>query len=446
METITLENDFQIVYEKPKNVIPIAAIYLFIRQGSVNETSGIRGGSHLIEHMCFKGTSELPNQKILSTKFDEIGAYFNAFTSKYVTCYTVKCDESFVKNCLHILSDMVLNSKFLEKDFAKEQNIVKEETIRNEADVNIRVFKTMDALLYQDSPLAYAVDDISYHKTLFDYETINRLFHTKYRPSNMVLSVVTHIPFVRIKKMLKSTFFTRNIKKDNHLCDNTPILSTAMIPQNHIRYHIIKSNVEKSVNLAIGFRICDMFHTDQYALEVLSTVLAGTMSGRLFVLLREKNAVTYSSKVYTSLYSYTGDFIIYTSADCNKIVKNGTKPGVLPLIINEIKSLIRSGITEKELQIAKGYIKGKSTMSLEKCENQALHNGEHFIMEKYNPAAPSKFIKYSDIYESCIDPVKCSDVMRVIKKYFIKENMAVILSGKNAPTLDRVKSICETVA
>jgi predicted Zn-dependent peptidase len=126
MEFITLENGFKVVYEKPKNVIPIAAIYLFIRQGSVNETDYTRGSSHMIEHMCFKGTRKIPNAKDISIKFDEVGAYFNAYTSKHVTCYTVKCAESFLHNCLNILCDMVLNSRFSKNDFDKEENIVKE--------------------------------------------------------------------------------------------------------------------------------------------------------------------------------------------------------------------------------------------------------------------------------------------------------------------------------
>jgi predicted Zn-dependent peptidase len=440
METFTLENKFEIVYEKPKNVIPIAAIYLFIKQGSVNEINGIRGGSHFIEHMCFKGTKKIPNSKILSTKFDEIGAYFNAFTSKYITCYTVKCAEFFVENCLQIMSDMVLNSRFSKNDFDKEQNIVKEETIKDESDEETQVSKFMDNLLYSGSSLAFPIDDISYHQTTFDYKTITQLYHESYQPGNMVLSVVTHIPFSTIKKMLNRTFF---IQKRKYCLYDSPIY-TSINSQTDINFFLHKSPVEKSVYLAIGFRTCSEYNTDKYALQVLSTVLAGTMSGRLFILLREKNAVTYSSNVDTNHYSYSGDFIISTSSDCNKIIKNGSKPGVLPLIIHEINNIIKYGITDKELHTAKGYLKGKSMMSLENCENQALYNGEYAIMEKYNPKK-TKFVNYTDIYETYIDPIKLSDIKRVIHTYFQKTNMSVVLSGKNIPKLETVKTICQKI-
>lgn len=442
METLILKNNFQVIYEKPSNVIPIAAIYLYIRQGSVNENDGIRGGSHLIEHMCFKGTKEIPNQKVLSTKFDEIGAYFNAFTTKYMTCYTVKCGEFFVKNCLHIISDMVLNSRFSKSDFEKEQNIVKEETIKNESNENIRVGKIIDSLLYEGSCLSYPIDDISYHDHVFEYNSISQLYKSSYCVENMVLSIVTHIPFSEIKKMLKYTFFTKYPKKH---AESTFISLPSIIlsPQSEIRYHIRKTEVENSIYMAIGFRTCDIYSKDMFPLQILSNVLAGTMSGRLFILLREKNAVTYSSSVDINNYSFTGDFTIQTSADYNKIIKNGSKPGVLPLIIGELNHLIKNGITEKELHIAKGYMKGSSVINMENCENQAQYNGEYVIMEKYNKTPGSiKYVKYSQIYDQFIHPVKMSDIKRVIKTYFIKSNMSVALCGKHVPSLEKVKSIC----
>jgi predicted Zn-dependent peptidase len=455
MESVTLKNGFKVVYEKPKNVIPIAAIYLFIRQGSVNESEGTRGGSHIIEHMCFKGTRKIPDSKDISIKFDEIGAYFNAFTDKHMTCYTVKCAEFFVENCLQILSDMVMNSRFSKQDFDKEQNIVKEETIKNEASESIRVFKTMDSLLYDGSALAYPIDDISYHAAKFDYKTIYDLYHGTYRPDNMVLSVVTHVPFIRIKRMMDHTFF--HVNSHRTLCDSLSSISfsTNILPQSGIKYQIRKSDVVKSVYLAVGFRTCSYFHADVYALELLSVILAGTMSGRLFILLREKNAVTYSSEVDTNYYSYSGDFIIHTSSDYSKIIENNkgessrraegrsNKKGVLPLIIGEINNLIRHGITEKELHIAKGYMKGKYVINLENCQNQAMWNGEYAIMEKYNQG--KTFVKYSDLYDKYVKPLKCSDITRVIKTYFIKENMGVVLSGKHVPSLDKVEKICGLV-
>ena len=455
MESITLKNGFKVVYEKSKNVIPIAAIYLFIRHGSVNETYNTRGGSHIIEHMCFKGTRKIPDSKEISIKFDEIGAYFNAFTDKHMTCYTVKCAEFFIENCIQILSDMVINSRFSKSDFDKEQNIVKEETIKNETSDSIRVFKTLDSLLYEGSALAYPIDDISYHAKTFDYKTIADLYHRVYQPENMVLSIVTHIPFATVKRMVNQTYLHRGSHRGSHkrinLCDQIPPFSTTIIPQSGIKYQIRKSDVEKSVYLAVGFRTCDIFHKDIFPLELLSIVLAGTMSGRLFILLREKNAVTYNSNVDTNNYSYSGDFIIHTSADCTKIIeytavnKNGkrvTKKGVLPLIIGEINRLVAHGITAKELDIAKGYMKGKSVMNLENCANQALYNGEYAIMEKYDEQGVKPFVKYSDIYDKCIEPLTCSDIMRVIKTYFIKDRMGVVLTGKNVPSLEKVREIC----
>jgi hypothetical protein len=119
MKTFQFPNGFRFIYEKPNSDIPVTSILGFVKLGSIHERDGIRGVSHFIEHMCFKGTKRHPTSKIISRNYDRIGAYFNAYTHKEYTCYEIKCEEQYLENSIHVLSDMMMNSQFNKKEFEK---------------------------------------------------------------------------------------------------------------------------------------------------------------------------------------------------------------------------------------------------------------------------------------------------------------------------------------
>ena len=112
-------NGFRLVYQKSYNKIPVSHIYAFCDVGPVYETEDLRGASHIIEHMCFKGTNKIPKIKKLFKHYDRIGAYFNAYTDIRYTAYTLKCEDNYMDHSIQIMADMILNSKFNKKEFQK---------------------------------------------------------------------------------------------------------------------------------------------------------------------------------------------------------------------------------------------------------------------------------------------------------------------------------------
>jgi predicted Zn-dependent peptidase len=151
IHTHTFENGFKIIYEKPKNNSPLSSVQLFCDVGSVNEYDGIRGASHFIEHMCFKGTKQFPKSKDILLTFDKFGADFNAYTEKRMTCYHIKCNKEHIDDCIQLLSDMLMNSIFNKTEYKKEYEVVIEENIRNENDADVIIDENMDILLYKGS-------------------------------------------------------------------------------------------------------------------------------------------------------------------------------------------------------------------------------------------------------------------------------------------------------
>ena len=430
VETYQYNNGFRIIYEKPKNNLPLTSIYCFVKLGSIHELNENAGVAHFIEHMCFKGTHELTNTKAIVKIYDRIGAHFNAFTTKEYTFYYIKCNQDHVAKCIHILSDILMNSVFKKIDCQLEKQVVIEEMIRQEDSPEFHISKMKDKFLYSGSLFERPIDDLLFHKlrTSLNYDTTLQIYDAFYKPNNMALSIVSNIPLFAIKKIVGNSFF---MKPGKPLLINP---SYQLNIQSKIEYNIQKKNGVKATHLSISFRTCSYLNNDKYIIALLSHIIGGSMTSRMFSLLREKNGLTYAASCSYSYYAHMGEITLHTMTDNNKMIENNSKPGVLPLIIHILNSLIKKGITQEELTNAKGFLQGKMTIKMENADSQCEYNGlEHFIYGN------DSFIPFDQIYKKYYEPVTKKQVNDVIQKYFRSESMVVCLFGEHVPTIDNVK-------
>ena len=438
-EIYSWPNGFRVIYEKSRVSVHNTHIQVFCDVGSAYETDDLRGASHFIEHMCFKGTHKVPTTKELMVNYDKIGAYFNAYTEKRYTCYVLRCDDEYIENSLVIMSDMILNSKFDKKAFVKEQRVVVEENIRDSDDPFSTIEDITNTFLYEGSSFMYPIDTLSYHKTGFNYDDIVEFYHTFYRPSRMIASIVSNQPLSFIKRALNKTFFTK--PSPHETSGNYAILPKYFInyriePRADMKFILKPNSSLNTTHLTIGFRTETK---DKYALNMLKNIISSAFNSRLFMLLREERGLTYTSKVFVNYNEVSGDFSIYAEADNTKILRNGTNgPGVLPIIVNMSLNLIRNGITEEELRIAKGFVKGHMKLKLEDSTNIANHNGFHALVHPDKPVIP-----LSDIYKVRYQPIKKSDVDSVIQTYFKRSGMVVTMIGKNLPSEKQLTKLFE---
>jgi predicted Zn-dependent peptidase len=441
IHTHTFPNGFRIIYETPRNSISITSIQVFCKIGSAMETDETRGISHFIEHMAFKGTKRLPTSKDISKTYDEIGAYFNATTEKSYTNYIVKCEDEHIKNCILVLGDMLLNSVFDKGEFEKEKKVVVEESILLEDSGENIVADMYDASVYKGSSYANSIDTLAYHKPgSLEYSQVLQFYKTFYKPSNMVLSVVSHVPFSKFIDIVSHSDFTKTIPNSPFVHCPNPIMSYD--PQTEPQYIIKPRKGLNTLHLIIGFRTCSQYSPDKYALNLLGNILGGFMNARLFAILREANGLTYSSYADTSYYSILGDFSVCAETDPAKLLKNkGKGKGVLPLIVDIIVDLQKHGVSASELRIAKSNMKGSMAIEEEDNDNACFHNGSKMLL--YDDGTP--IISYHDRYDKHYKSITQQNIHDVIKKYFTKQNMTVCILGNHIPTLKAVKDICDKI-
>jgi len=433
----TFENGFRIVHETPHSKLPITSIQLFCDFGSVNEKDGVRGAAHFIEHMCFKGTRKIPDGKEIFINYDKIGAYFNANTERSHTRYIIVCEDDYVNNCIYILSDMLMNSTFNKKEFEKERKVVVEENIRNEDDASDIININMNKILYNGSSYADEIDRLSFHtaKTL-KYQDVFEMYKMFYVPNRMVLSIVSNISFQKINEALQRTYFMKTPKICNFNYNKYQKI-TLFSNQDEIEYNIQSKKGLTTLHLSIGFRTCPYNSEDKYILNLISNIIGGTSSSRLFTMLRQDNGLTYRSHCYTKYYEHLGDLTIEIETDYHKILKDGNKKGIIPLIIGMLNDLIKKGVSQSELVNTKSNLKGSIALELQNIETSTFHNGLDALMGNENQ------ISYIDLYDKCYSSITKTQLNDVIHKYFTKENMVVCLLGEHVPTIEKVKEECE---
>jgi predicted Zn-dependent peptidase len=157
------------------------------------------------------------------------------------------------------------------------------------------------------------------------------------------------------------------------------------------------------------------------------------MNARLFFLLREENGLSYTSTAMCDYFEHMGDFKIYAECDNSKVFTNGNKgtvtqgakgiktPGVFPLLMVLIEDLVKNGIKQDELDMAKSYLKSKMQMKAEDCDALAKHNGKLLLFG----LTCNEETRFSSVYKNCIEPITKKQMDACIKKYFRRDGMTV---------------------
>ena len=439
------ENGLKLIYQKRPDHLTAVSIQCCV--GSVNEPTKLNGNinlngiSHMIEHMMFKGTTNIQDTKGIAKIFDSIGAYFNAYTDKNITSYTVKSSSEHLNIIIHTLSDMLMNSLFLEKEFELEKNVVNEEIIRARDNTAGYLNNEIYSLYFKGNNLENPIGGVPEVISKYDYTESKKYYEHFYKPDNMVVSICSDIDIETIKKVIKKSYLVTTKKPIfvNDIYTN----KGELVKQKGIRSKAINRKLEQT-HIGLGFRTTNMYDDDKYLLDITRVILAGNMSSRLFTDLREDRGLTYTIHIDASEYRPSGHFTILTSVDKNRLIeyneKGKTKMGALKVIRKTLDKLIKHGISQSELEKAKGYINGKLTLANEDALNISDYNGKlvAFDHDHIIPIQKLFEIKYSLITKQ--------EVNDAIKKYFTIDRLCLFLIGDNVTSqIDRAVDIFKTL-
>lgn len=416
----TLKNGLRIILA-PMQETQTATVLVMIGVGSRYEKESEAGLSHFIEHMMFKGTKKRPTTLHISEELDAIGGEFNAFTSKDVTAYYAKTDSKHLKTALDVIADMYLNSKLDSLEIEKEKGTIIQEINMREDNPMGDVGDVFEKLLYKKNSLGRYV--IGYKKTVASFQRKNFIDYLKrfYVANDTVVAVAGKFNELEVITQLKKYF--RQMKKGQK-----PLLRKIAEKQKSPAVEI-KFKKTDQTHFSIGNRAYPENHKDRFVLGLLSIILGGNMSSRLFIEIREKRGLAYYVRTNNENYQDCG----YLTTQAG--VEHENFALAVATILQEYKKIATEKVTEKELQRAKDYIKGKSVMGLESSDEVAMF----FIAQEIRK---QKILTIQEIFQR-IDKVTSSDILRVAKDIFRtdKLNLAVIGPHKNQAKLEALLKI-----
>jgi predicted Zn-dependent peptidase len=384
----------------PKKESQSVAIFLIYKVGSRYERLKSQyGTSHFIEHLMFKGTKKRPSTLAISKELDSIGADFNAYTSKDHTAYHIKANAENLEIACEILADMLNNSLFAKNEIAKEKGVIIEE-IKMYEDLPIQYAEILfEETIFKDSNLEHNIAGTRESiKKITRKEIIDYLQHF-YSPQNAVLIVVGKLN-KNTKQILNKYFVQPGFGKKFTKAEFAFFNSKQRSPEIRLSY----KNTNQA-HLALGFPAYSYFHPNLYALYILAIILGGNMSSRLFIDVREKQGLCYYIRAQADIYQDTGDLLIRSGLDINKLDK------ALKIIIKDLKEIKEKGITENELNKAKKFIKGRLALQLEELNDLADFYGREFLLAKRILTPEQKIKKIMAVTRKQVNKV-AQDIIR----------------------------------
>jgi predicted Zn-dependent peptidase len=345
-----LKNGMTILFEKRD--LPVVSVAFAVRNGGVNESNEEKGISHFIEHMLYKGTPTR-NSKKIAEEIEWNGGEMNGFTDQTITTYWCKMPSKHLNVALDVLSDMVKNPLFDEKELEKERKVIFEEIKMRKDNPKIYVCDKIQGYLY-DEPLGSSLIGTQETMDSVDRDKIVKKFEEIYQPNNIILSVVGDADFEKIVEFVEKNFGNKKGK----------------VPQIKIKKKI-KSNTEKrkgidQANLVFAYHVPLASDNKSYAAQVLSNLMAEGMSSRLFSEIREKRNLAYA---VTGAADINKDFsynVIYVGTTAENV------EAVKKLILEEFEKVSKE-LTEEELKQIKGQLIGNHQIFMEDSQTQMVN-------------------------------------------------------------------------
>jgi len=379
---------------------------VMFKVGSRQETKAINGVSHFIEHLYFKGTKRRPNTKALSKELDAVGAEYNAFTGKDHTAYYIQTDIGHTELGVDMLSDMLHNSLFEKKEMERERGVIVEELNMYRDNPLMRIEEVFESTIFEKTPLGMEIGgprkviQTVPHEKLIAYK--NRLYYL----GNMVVGVAGNFDEETALAMIEKHFPAKQKKARASI---KPITMSQHGP----RIDIEEKETEQ-VQLMVGFPGFKRKHKEANALMLLSVIMGGTMSSRLFITIRERKGLAYVVRTSAESYEDVGYFAVHAGLDKSRIYQ------ALKAIKFELDKVAKNGVTKAEFRQAKDNVRGRLTLKFEKPNayltylmSQELLLGDVNSLEK----------KLAEI-----EKVTIEDIHRVAKKIinWKKSNLALI--------------------
>ena len=352
VEVSRLSNGMTVATETLPHIETVA-LGVWVKSGARDERADEHGIAHLLEHMAFKGTSRRSAWDIAS-QIENVGGEINAATSVETTSFYARVLKDDVPLAIDILADILQDSTFDPEELEREQHVILQEIGAAHDTPDDIVFDKFTESAFRDQTIGRSILGTPETVKSFSADNIRRFMERQYAADRMVIvaaGAVSHDAFVRTVEAQFGTFLAT--------CDSLPA-APAVYSGGEYR----ETRDLQDAQIVLGFEGRAYHVRDFYASQLLSMILGGGMSSRLFQEVREKRGLCYSVYAFHWGFSDTGMFGVHAATGQGDIAK------LVPVILDELRKAGES-ISEEELNRARAQYRAGLLMSSESAASRA---------------------------------------------------------------------------
>lgn len=403
-EKTVLDSGIRVLTERMSGVRSVT-LGVWIDTGSRDETSEMNGVTHFLEHLLFKGT-ETRNSKDIAVAFDSIGGEINAFTGREHTCVYFRVIDEYLPQAVEVAWDIILKPAIRKEDVESEARVVAEEISLHEDSPEELVHDLLASTMWRDNSLGLSVLGRAEVVRSLQPDNINTYHRDRYVADKIVVTAAGSVNHDNLCKVIEEN--TRIVINDTQWTRERSACSVKA-------GKTVKCKKTEQAHICLGSSGIPRQDPRRYAMTVMCNVLGGGMSSRLFQKVREELGLAYSVFSFHSMLIGCGMVGAYCGTHPSQAQK------VVSLIEKEIKDLIQSGISGKELERSKNHIKGSliianedSTSRMNRLAKAELADGEHLSVD--------------ELVER-LDVVTIEDVQEVSRQTWGKGEIALAVVG-----------------
>ena len=400
IEKIKTDTGIEVIFDKLES-ISTCSVGVFVKTGSRDESDTEEGISHVLEHMIFKGTPTRSYFEI-SEEIDYLGANVNAHTTKEETVFYINALTQFLGKSVDILFDIVTNSTIDEKELEKEKDVIVEEIKMYKDSPDDLVFETNYADCINGQ---YGKPIIGTEESVkgFTAEEIRKYYRERYTKDNILIVVSGNFDKDEIIQKINEYF--------GKLAD-TKVDRREKID---FSFNAGKKTVSKDinqVNICISHKSEDYNSEKKVYTDILSNIIGGSMSSRLFQEIREKNGLAYSVYTYNQYYLSGGLTSTYIGTNLESYEK------AIEITLLEFKKLRENGVTEDEIQKSKNKYISRISFAMENPRSRMGILGNYYIRK--NEILDTEKLKNE------VNTVRLEDVNNFARTKYLEENITVL--------------------
>ncbi len=397
MLTITkLPNGLTVASETMPRVETVS-IGAYVHAGTRNEAAEENGASHFLEHMAFKGTARR-DAAAIAREVENVGGHINAYTAREQTAYYCKVLKEDAGLAADVIGDILCHSTLEPEELERERGVILQEIGQANDTPDDIVFDHFQEAAFPDQPMGRPTLGTTPIIEAMQREALTGYMRRHYGPSRMVVAAAGAIQHEDLLEMVKA-----------HFADLPQVAPEPHAPARYAGGEFREERELDQVHLVLGFQGVPYGDRDHHASLLLSTLLGGGMSSRLFQEIREKRGLVYSIYSFAHPYEDTGLFAFYAGTGEDQAAE------LVPVAVEELRR-VQKDVTEDELARAKAQLRASLLMSLEstgsRCEQIARQ------LQVHGRVIPVEETKAS------IAAVGVEDVQRVAARIF-----------RSAPTL-----------